>query len=133
MLYLLTLINVSLFMLSLSLFLPSLSSSPSYMHTAEYVQRLASFLTKCCFSVSQAFDVCLNCCSSPSLGRDHRQHLLICRFRLTPEGPLPVGPPCLLFFLWSLFKNNMLPPFFSLLTIDLLYESKCSCTELQTT
>lgn len=92
-------VSVSLSSLSLS---RSLASSPSYMHTAECFQSLASFFTECCFSVSQAFDVCLDCCSSASLGRDHRQHLLICRFSLTPEGPLAAGPPCLFFFMVSI-------------------------------
>lgn len=60
------------------------------------------FFVKCCFSVSRAFDVFLDCCSSASLGRDHRQHLLICRFTLTAKGLLAAGPPHA-FFPFSLF------------------------------
>lgn len=115
---LLALINVSLFMLSRSPFLLCLSFSLllSILHAHWWVcSETGKLFHQCCFSVSQAFDVCLNCCSSASPGWNHRQRLLICRFRLRAEGPLPAGPPhAFLSFFFFLLKNYMLPPFLTI-------------------
>lgn len=109
-------------------FFVCLPSSPSYTAVSvlrdgrAFIQSVVSMLVKCLMSDSIVVH-------GPPWAEITGSIYSFAGSGLSAEGPLPAGSPRAFFFFYMVSKHYVLSPFFWLLAIDLLLESKVSCTQ----